>query len=212
MSLSKIFPYFPTLTTQQIQQFEQLFELYQDWNSKINVISRKDIDNLYIHHVLHSLSIAKVLPLKAYTRVLDVGTGGGFPGIPLAILFPEALFHLIDARAKKIKVVNAVADSLGLTNVKAEHLRVESLFNSGKVYDFVLSRGVSKLSVLHDWSRRLVNGGLYNNLPNGLLALKGGDLRAEIKQIRAKVKVFPIQDFFDLPFFSEKHIVYVPVR
>lgn len=203
-----ILKYFPDLSERQVQQFQALESLYKDWNSKINVISRKDIDNLYVKHVLHSLSIAKVLDFKAYTHILDVGTGGGFPTIPLAILYPEAKFYAIDTIAKKIKVVKAVVEALGLRNVVAEQKRVQNL--EADQYDFVLCRGVAKLPVLLEWTKKLVVKEAYNHLDNGLLLLKGGDLTEEIKSIRPqKVRQFAIADFFEDSFFAEKYILYI---
>lgn len=200
--------YFPSLTDRQRQCFEQLGPLYREWNDKINVVSRKDIEQLYEHHVLHSLSIAKVLSFKPGAHVLDLGTGGGFPGIPLAILFPETQFLLIDGTRKKISVVQEVAQSLELHNVTAQHLRAEEL--KGK-FDFVLSRGVAPLDQLAQWSFRLIAEKQRHALPNGILALKGGNLRTEIKALPKGTysELFAISDYFDEPFFHEKYIVYV---
>jgi 16S rRNA (guanine527-N7)-methyltransferase len=212
--MQTILQHFPKLSDTQIKQFEQLGPFYKDWNSKINLISRKDIDNIYEHHILHALSIAKVMPFKPYTKVLDIGTGGGFPGIPLAILFPKVQFHLVDSIGKKITVVNDAIKQLGLKNVVAEHRRVQSL--SEKKYDFVVSRAVTKLATLLDWSKPLIIGSEdqpYNNLANGLLVLKGGDLKAEMKKIpkKQKAKLYAIDTLFALPFYAEKYVVHVRV-
>jgi len=207
-SADLITKYFPNLDVQQRQCFEQLGPLYREWNDKINVVSRKDIEQLYEHHVLHSLGIAKVMQFKPGAQVLDLGTGGGFPGIPLAIMFPETQFLLIDGTRKKITVVQEVAQALGLQNVTAQHQRAEEL--KGK-FDFVLSRGVAPLDQLVAWSFRLISDKQRHALPNGLLAFKGGNLRAEIKAIPRGIysELFAISDFFDEPFFNEKYIVYV---
>lgn len=204
--------YFGNLNNIQLAQLEELGELYKEWNAKINVVSRKDIDNIYAHHILHAMGIAKIVSFKSYTHILDVGTGGGLPGIPLAILFPDAKFHLIDATLKKIKVVNAIVKSLGLQNVVAEQKRVEKL--QGKNYDFAISRGVAKLDVLFQWVRPLVisskkQGEQYNSIPNGLLVLKGGDLTDELKSINRRAKVFALSQYFDLPFYETKKVVFV---
>ncbi|MGB0930633.1 MAG: 16S rRNA (guanine(527)-N(7))-methyltransferase RsmG, partial [Chitinophagales bacterium] len=183
--------YFPQLSTLQSKRFDYLGEFYREWNSKINLISRKDIDNLYENHILHSLSIAKVIQFQSFTHVLDIGTGGGFPGIPLAILFPKSRFHLIDSIQKKIKVVNTLVEELELQNVTAEHKRVQQVH--GKTYDFVVSRGVTKLPQLMEWTKKLVTKEHYNTLKNGLIVLKGGNLEAEIKTSKRRVKVFPIK-------------------
>jgi len=211
--MEQLLQYFPNLTTEQRTQFAELGDLYRSWNSKINVISRKDIDNLYTHHILHALSVAKIVPFKAYTHILDIGTGGGLPGIPLAILFPEARFYLIDSIAKKIRVVNEISEALGLENVKAEQKRAQEV--QGMQFDFVVSRGVTKLPVLYEWSKKLIVKEHYNPLKNGLIALKGGNLTAEIAGLPSKarrtVKEFAISDFFENDFFAEKKIIYVKV-
>jgi 16S rRNA (guanine527-N7)-methyltransferase len=200
--------YFPELTETQYQQFSQLQELYTDWNSKINVISRTDIDHLYERHVLHSLAIARVISFKPYTSILDVGTGGGFPGIPLAIMFPEASFHLVDSIGKKIKVVEGVADALKLKNVKAEQQRVEKLQHK---YDFVVSRAVTRLAEFHGWVKGKFNKPHQHDLKNGILYLKGGDLTEELNEAKTKYAVYNITDFFEEEFFDTKKVVYVPM-
>ncbi len=206
--MESILQYFPDLTDSQIQQFQQLGPLYREWNEKINVISRKDIDNLYEHHILHSLAIAKVVSFKPKARVLDLGTGGGFPGIPLAILFPETSFTLIDGTRKKISVVNEVAGAIQLDNVIARHIRAEELKGQ---FDFVVTRAVARLEKLVPWSFRLIKEKQQHPLPNGLLALKGGNIQEEIKDLGRGhyVEVFPITDFFEVPYFEEKSVVYV---
>lgn len=201
--------YFPGLTERQKEQFAALFPLYQDWNAKINVISRKDMDNFYPHHVLHSLAIAKVQPFKSMAEILDVGTGGGFPGIPLAILFPDTKFHLIDSIGKKIKVVQSVADQLGLQNVRAEQVRAEQL---GGEYDFVVSRAVTDLPQFVQWVRGRFSDIQYHHLRNGILYLKGGDLTAELAPFRKKVRTWDISDFFAEDYFLTKQVIYLPMK
>ena len=191
-----LFPFFPGLDERQREQFREMFPLYKDWNSKINLVSRKDIDNLYMHHVLHSLAIAKVVKFEPEARILDVGTGGGFPGIPLAIMFPSAQFHLVDSIGKKIKVVQAVADALGLRNVQAEQCRAESLTSR---YDFIVSRAVTRLPEFYGWVRNLVSKEQHHALPNGILYLKGGDVRAETAPFGRRVYVYDILDLFGVP-------------
>jgi 16S rRNA (guanine527-N7)-methyltransferase len=208
MTSDIIFQYFPDLTAQQRAQIEQLPELYNLWNSQINVISRKDIDLLYERHVLHSIGIAKVMQFLPGESVLDVGTGGGFPGIPLAILFPETRFHLVDSIGKKIKVVQEVAEALGLTNVKASHLRAEQL---DEEFDFVVSRAVTQLKDFYPWVRDKFNKQSKNTLRNGILYLKGGDLEQEIKESGLKVKQYYLKDYFAEEFFETKQVIYVKV-
>lgn len=191
-----LFPFFPGLDERQREQFREMFPLYKDWNSKINLVSRKDIDNLYMHHVLHSLAIAKVVKFEPEARILDVGTGGGFPGIPLAIMFPSAQFHLVDSIGKKIKVVQAVADALGLRNVQAEQCRAESIASR---YDFIVSRAVTRLPEFYGWVRNLVSKEQHHALPNGILYLKGGDVRAETAPFGRRVYVYDILDLFGIP-------------
>lgn len=208
MNSSIINKYFPDLSEKQQQQFEALNELYLEWNAKINVISRKDQEGLYIHHVLHSLAIAKVVTFKPGADILDVGTGGGFPGIPLAILYPETQFHLIDSIGKKIKVVKGIAEALGLENVKAEQIRAEQLQNK---YDFILSRAVTRLAPFYQWVKYRVKKEYFHKKKNGLLLLKGGDLNEELHEAKLKNTIFPIKDFFEEDFFETKVVVYVPL-
>ena len=200
-----ILKYFPDLLEKQIKQFSQLQELYNEWNSQINVISRKDMENLYLKHVLHSLAIAKVVSFADGTKVLDVGTGGGFPGIPLAILFPNVEFLLVDSIGKKIKVVNEVANSIGLKNLRAEHKRAEQV--NGQ-FDFVVSRAVTRMKVFQQWVRKRISTKQRNILFNGVLYLKGGDLTEELKGIK-NVELYNIPDFFDEEFFETKKVVYI---
>lgn len=200
--------YFPSLTTKQINQFEALLELYTEWNAKINVISRKDIQNLYVHHVLHSLAIAKFINFAPKSRILDVGTGGGFPGIPLAIFFPEQEFVMIDSIGKKIKVVNEVAKAISLTNVEATHMRVQE---EKRKYDFVVSRAVMSLTELVKLVRKNIEPIHKNALNNGLICLKGGDLTDELKPFRNIAESFPLTDYFSEPFFETKKLVYLPI-
>ncbi|WKN41086.1 16S rRNA (guanine(527)-N(7))-methyltransferase RsmG [Tunicatimonas pelagia] len=204
--LDRIFAYFPDLTDRQKQQLAELAPLYQNWNEKINVISRRDIENIYLHHVLHSLAITKVVSFNSGAKVLDVGTGGGFPGIPLAILFPETQFHLVDSIGKKINVVKAVADSLALKNVSAEHIRAEKVKGS---YDFIVTRAVARLSVLLHWCRRKMKDESNHSLPNGLIALKGGDLTDELKETNLPYRLYELSKFFNEDFLETKKIVYV---
>jgi 16S rRNA (guanine527-N7)-methyltransferase len=201
--------YFPEITNQQASQFEEMGILYKEWNEKINVISRKDIDSLYEKHILHSLGIAKVCSFKSGTEILDVGTGGGFPGIPLAVLFPECQFTLVDSIGKKIKVVEEVATGLGLKNVNALNKRVEQI--DIKV-DFVLSRAVTRFAPFYDWVRTKFLKGGFNSLENGILYLKGGDLEEEMKEFGKKYQVFELHDFFEEEFFQTKKVVYVAVK
>jgi len=204
---SLIQKYFKDLTAEQISQFDRLYDLYSFWNAQINVISRKDIEELYERHILHSLGIAKFCTFKAGEKVLDVGTGGGFPGIPLAILFPETQFHLVDSIGKKIKVVNEVATALGLTNVKASHLRAEQVVDK---YDFVVSRAVTRLIDFYPWVQGKFNKDSKNAIPNGILYLKGGELAEEISESRLKAELYPLSAYFEEEFFDTKFVVYIP--
>jgi 16S rRNA (guanine527-N7)-methyltransferase len=199
--------YFKNLSEQQIAQFDQLFDLYSFWNAQINVISRKDIEELYERHILHSLGIAKFISFKKGESILDVGTGGGFPGIPLAILFPDTQFHLVDSIGKKIKVVAEVATALGLKNVKASHLRAEQVTDK---YDFVVSRAVTRLIDFYPWVQGKFNKESKNAIPNGILYLKGGELAEEIKESRLKAELYPLSEYFEEPFFETKYVVYIP--
>ena len=202
-----ILKYFPNLTETQIQQFTALEALYKDWNSKINVISRKDIDELYLRHVLHSLGIAKVLDFADGSSILDVGTGGGFPGVPLAILFPECKFHLVDSINKKLKVINAVAEAIELTNIKTTHSRVEAV---DETFDFIVSRAVTTMPEFTTWVKGKIAKTQKNELKNGILYLKGGDLTEELKQYKS-VKAFLLSDYFEEPFFETKKVIHLPL-
>lgn len=200
--------YFPELSEKQIEQFSALFELYKDWNSKINVISRKDIDELYLHHVLHSLGIAKFIRFKEGTKIMDLGTGGGFPGIPLAIMFPEVKFHLVDSIGKKIKVASAVAESIGLENVTFAHSRAQE---QKEKFDFVVSRAVMQLKDLIDIIRKNISRECFNALPNGLVCLKGGELEHEIMPFKNICTVEDLSTYFEEDFFKTKKVVFVPL-
>ena len=206
--MEEILKAFPSLTATQIEQFQALLPLYKEWNDKINVISRKDIDNLYAHHVLHSLAIAQYIGWKPGTQILDFGTGGGFPGIPLAIMFPECNFKMIDGTGKKIKVVNAVAQAIGLKNVEAVHIRGEE--EKGK-FDFVVSRAVMPLPDLVKIVRKNISTSQRNALPNGLICLKGGNLVLETQPFKNKVQLTPISQWFDNEWFNDKHLIYLPL-
>lgn len=206
--LTRIFQYFPGLTDTQQEQLAQLFSLYADWNAKINVVSRKDMDHFYINHVLHSLGIAKVVKFLPGADVLDVGTGGGFPGIPLAILFPETQFHLVDSIGKKIMVVEAVARALALKNVRAQQIRAEQVRGQ---YDFVVSRAVTRMKEFYGWVQGRVKRESRHELFNGILYLKGGDLTAEMGELRKPYSEYRLASFFEEPFFETKKVVYVPL-
>ncbi len=203
-----ILKYFPNLTKDQIHKFELLESLYKDWNLKINVVSRKDIDELYLRHVLHALAIAKVIVFKDDSRIMDVGTGGGFPGIPLAIMFPECSFHLVDSIAKKLKVVNSVVEGLGLTNVKTTHTRVEEI---NETYDFIVSRAVAAMPTFVHWTKGKIAKQQNNELKNGILYLKGGDLTEELKDYKA-ITIYNIKDFYSEDFYNTKKVVHLPVK
>ncbi|TCK67364.1 16S rRNA m(7)G-527 methyltransferase [Winogradskyella wandonensis] len=203
-----ILKYFPNLTELQISQYEALLGLYKDWNSKINVISRKDIDELYLRHVLHSLGIAKVITFNSGSSILDVGTGGGFPGVPLAIMFPECQFHLVDSINKKLKVINGVAEALELNNIKTTHSRVEAI---DEEFDFIVSRAVTAMPEFTKWVKGKILKRQQNELKNGILYLKGGDLTEELKQYTT-VKLFPLTDYFEEDFFETKKVVYLPMK
>lgn len=198
--------YFPDLTPNQTEQFSRLKDIYGYWNARINVVSRKDIDLLYERHVLHSLGVAKVISFKPGTHVLDVGTGGGFPGVPLAILFPETQFYLVDSIGKKITVVNEVVKALGLINVKAEQIRAEQLKQR---FDFVVSRAVTEMPEFYRWVKGLFNPYSFNELPNGILYLKGGDLAAELGSFKGRYKLYNLSDYFKEEFFETKNVVYL---
>jgi len=206
--MEEILTYFPNLTENQVNQFKKLSELYHEWNAKINVISRKDIDELYVKHVLHSLGIAKVMEFQPKSTVLDVGTGGGFPGIPLAILFPETRFYLIDVIAKKIKVVNEVASALGLENVKAEQMRAENVKGD---FDFIVSRAVTNMPDFVSWIKDKIKKQQNHILKNGILYLKGGDLTEELKDF-PKAREYNLSDYFSEEFFETKKVVHLPLK
>lgn len=207
--MEQILSYFPKLTEEQQSQFKQLGALYKEWNQKINVISRKDIDNLYVRHVLHSLAIPPVVRFRTGAEILDLGTGGGFPGIPLAIMYPNVHFTLIDGIRKKITVVQEVADAIGLKNITAQQMRAEEL--KGKRFDFIVTRAVAKLNKLLPWCNKLIKTKHQHVLPNGILALKGGDIKAEVKELPKGnyVEIYPINDFFSEEEFKDKYVVYV---
>ncbi|NGZ89134.1 16S rRNA (guanine(527)-N(7))-methyltransferase RsmG [Psychroflexus maritimus] len=204
--MDQINHYFPSLTEDQIQKIRQIADLYKDWNQKINVVSRKDIDEIYTRHVLHSLAIAKILQFNPGTKVLDVGTGGGFPGIPLAIMFPEVHFTLIDSIGKKIKVVDEVVEGLQLQNVKSVNDRVENLDNQ---FDFIVSRAVAAMPTFTHWVKGKIKPKSSHSVKNGILYLKGGDLTEELQGYKT-AEIFPIQNYFEDEFFETKKVVYLP--
>ncbi len=204
--MERIKKYFPELKPEQLSQFEQLGSLYSEWNEKINVISRQDIQELYLHHVLHSLSIAKLIQFNEGTTIMDVGTGGGFPGIPLAIMFTEADFYLVDSIGKKIQVVNEIASALKLQNVTAEQKRAEDV---GFAFDFIVSRAVTNLPEFVGWVKNNISNGSTNTLENGILYLKGDDALAEIKKMKAGKFIFDISSYFSEEYFETKKIVYL---
>jgi len=203
-----ILKYFPNLSEEQISRFQLLERLYQDWNLKINVVSRKDIDELYLRHVLHSLAIAKIISFKDDTQIMDVGTGGGFPGIPLAIMFPNCNFHLVDSIAKKLKVVNEVTEGLGLTNVRTTHKRVEEI---NETYDFIISRAVAAMPTFVHWTKGKIAKKQNNDLKNGILYLKGGDLSEELKNYTTTT-IYNLSDFYTEAFFETKKLVHLPQK
>ena len=198
--------YFPNLSQDQLEKFMRLVPIYKDWNSKVNLISRRDIENLFTNHILHSLSIVNIIEFESSTSVLDVGTGGGFPGIPLAIFFPNVKFTLLDSIGKKIKVVESVSKDLSLSNVNAINDRVENHFDT---YDFILSRAVAKMDKFYSLVNKNFNSKSINEIPNGIISLKGGDLKDELKDFKEK-KIFDISEFFTDDFFKTKRVVYVP--
>lgn len=203
-----ILKYFPELSQNQKKQFEQLQSLYEHWNGQINVISRKDIDLLYERHVLHSLGIAKAMEFKPSTKIMDVGCGGGFPGIPLAILFPECTFYLVDSIGKKIKVVNEIANAIGLKNLKAEHKRAEEVKEK---FEFIVSRAVTEFPSFYKWVQNKISNKQFNILPNGILYLKGGDLTDELKPFEKRVVIYELNKYFSEEFFETKKVVYLPL-
>jgi 16S rRNA (guanine527-N7)-methyltransferase len=208
--MDTILKYYPDISSIQQSQFTSLFELYKEWNEQINVISRKDIDNLYEHHVLHSLSIKEVINFRPGSSVLDLGCGGGFPGIPLAIMFPDVDFHLVDSVGKKLKVASSVSESIGLQNVRFSHCRGEEL--KGYTYDFVVSRAAMSLPALVRCVGKNIKPTQHNVLPNGILALKGGSLDTELREIRRLCTIWDISSFYSEPYFSEKKIVHVTIK
>lgn len=202
-----ILSYFPDLTEKQIEQLDRLQELYEEWNAKINVISRKDMDHFYVHHVLHSLGIAKVMRFQPGTKILDIGTGGGFPGIPLAILFPDTHFHLVDSIGKKITVVKEVAKALKLSNVEAQQARAETLVRK---YDFVISRAVTRMINFYPWVKGKIKREDFNKFQNGILYLKGGDVDKEMEELDKSYVTYHLSDYFKEEFFETKKVVYMP--
>lgn len=201
--------YFPELTDIQKEQFMALYDLYTEWNSKINVISRKDITNLYEHHVLHSLGIAKVINFRPGTEIMDLGTGGGFPGIPLAIMFPDTHFHLVDSIGKKVKVATEIASAIGLKNVTTRHCRAEE---EKQLFDFVVSRAVMPLTDLLKIIRKNIKKEQHNALPNGLICLKGGELQNEVMPVKHQTVMYDLKDYFEEEFFETKKVVYVTIN
>lgn len=202
-----ILKYFSDFDEKQLQQFSALEELYKDWNSKINVISRKDIDSLYLKHVLHSLAIAAVTPFEPGTKIMDIGTGGGFPGVPLAIFFPEVQFHLVDSIGKKLRVIDEVVEAIGLTNVTTQHTRAEEI--KTRQFDFVVSRAVAPLKDLWRWAYPVIKKGDKQELSNGLICLKGGDLVQEIAESPVRPRMIPLDEVFEEDYFQEKYLLHV---
>lgn len=200
--------YFPNLSEKQIEQYTALYDLYYDWNNKINVISRKDIENLYLHHVLHSLAIAKTITFRPGTTVMDMGCGGGFPGIPLAIMFPEVRFHLVDSIGKKVRVASEIATAIGLENVIATHSRAQDIKEK---YNFVVSRAVMQLPELVKICRKNIGREQLNALPNGIICLKGGNIQAEVQQYKNIIEITPLENIFEEEFFKDKKVVYLPI-
>lgn len=209
MNSETVFEHFPELTEIQKQQIDSLLPLFKEWNDKINVVSRKDIDQLYERHVLHSLSIAKFIKFKPGSKILDLGTGGGFPGIPLAILFPETDFHLVDSINKKIRVVTEVSQAIGLNNLTSEHQRAEKV--NGK-FDFIISRAVARTKQLFIWTHQKVSNKNNHDIDNGMILLKGGDLKEEMKELKRKYQEIALTEFFPFDFFETKKIIYVPIH
>ena len=206
--MESILKYFPNITEKQKKQFAALYDLYYDWNSKINVISRKDIENLYEHHVLHSLAIAKYITFKPGTTIMDMGCGGGFPGIPLAIMFPEVDFHLVDSIGKKVRVAGEIAQSIGLTNVRTSHSRAEEIKDK---YSFVVSRAVMQLPDLVKICRKNISKEHINALPNGIICLKGGDMTAETEPFKSCREIINVSNYFQEEYFKDKKVVYVQI-
>ena len=206
--MESILKYFPNITEKQKEQFAALYDLYYDWNSKINVISRKDIENLYEHHVLHSLAIAKYITFKPGTTIMDMGCGGGFPGIPLAIMFPEVDFHLVDSIGKKVRVAGEIAQSIGLTNVRTSHSRAEEIKDK---YSFVVSRAVMQLPDLVKICRKNISKEHINALPNGIICLKGGDMTAETEPFKSCREIISVSTYFEEEYFKDKKVVYVQI-
>ena len=206
--MKSIIKYFPNISEKQKEQFEALYDLYYDWNSKINVISRKDIENLYLHHVLHSLAIAKYITLKPGTTIMDMGCGGGFPGIPLAIMFPDVQFHLVDSIGKKVRVAGEIAQAIGLTNVRTSHSRAEGIKEK---YSFVVSRAVMQLPDLVKICRKNISNEQNNVLPNGIICLKGGDMNAETRAFKNCCEIIDLDNWFSEEYFKDKKVVYVQI-
>ncbi len=208
MSAQVVFKYFPDLSSHQQNQFASLDALYKEWNEKINVISRKDTEHLYLHHVLHSLSIARFITFNAKANIIDVGTGGGFPGLPLAILFPDTRFHLVDSIGKKINVVREISAQIGLKNITTKHGRAEEVREK---FDFALIRAVAPMNTLLYWISDLIAPRGSHAMPNGIIALKGGDLKAEMKDYKKIIRMVPVEKYFSEDYFKEKYVVYCPV-
>lgn len=206
--MDRIKKYFPNLTEKQTEQYAALYDLYYDWNNKINVISRKDIENLYLHHVLHSLAIAKTITFRPGTSIMDMGCGGGFPGIPLAIMFPDVKFHLVDSIGKKVRVASEIATAIGLENVTATHSRAQDIKEK---YNFVVSRAVMQLPELVKICRKNIGKEQLNALPNGIICLKGGNIQSEVQQYKNIIEITPLENIFEEDFFKDKKVVYLPI-